>query len=64
MQWTYIFSSFRGISHNLYFENLPVSRHFYHYVNAGLLFMRKWILLSQPGVNVQLKASAMCSKVN
>lgn len=27
-------------------------------------FMHEWILLPQPGVNVQLKASAMCSKVN
>lgn len=41
-----------------------MSRHLYHYANSSLLFMRKWILLSQPGVNVQLKASAMCSKVN
>lgn len=26
--------------------------------------MHEWILVSQPRVNVQLKASAMCSKVN
>lgn len=47
-----------------YFENFPTTRHFYHYANSSLLFMGKWILLSQPEVNVQLKASVMCSKVN
>lgn len=52
------------MSHRLSIEKLPMSPHLYHYANWSLLFMQKWILLSQPGVNVQLKTSAMCSKVN
>lgn len=62
---TYIFSSWTWhFPLLLFWKKFPMSHHLYHYANSSLLFMRKWILLSEPGVNVQLKASAMCSKVN
>ncbi len=64
LSWIIFCPPEHDISHHRYFEKLPMTRHLHCYANSSLLFMCKWILLSQPGVNVQLKASAMCSKVN